>query len=215
MPFKQLYRTIPVILPILALSLAAQVPYPRESETGSVAAQFIGRFVIGSDGNGEVIGFMPFLDGIGNDLFTNTSSRSERTAYFSVRSNKIAFSSIANGTFNHFLLGPATGPQIEFRVYLNETPDRNYGNLASFSSGQLVGVVRLTRGMLTVTPVSLDYTSHLELIESRDFTFQGKEINFRALGRATLCHVMGDTLPSVLNGGTSVALGGRLVHAGR
>jgi len=180
-----------------------------------VAAQFIGRFVIGTDGNGEVIGFMPFLDGIGNDLFTDTSSRSERTAFFSVRSNKIAFSNIPNGTFNHFLLRPATASQIEFRVYLNENPDRNWGNLASFSSGQLVGVVRLTRGMPTVTPVSLDYTSYLELLESHDFTFQGKDINFRALGRATLCHVMGDTLPAVLSGGTSVALGGRLIHAGR
>lgn len=215
MPQKHLLRTLPILLPILALSLVAQSPYPRESETGSVAAQFIGRFVIGADGNGEVIGFMPFMDGIGNDLFADTNARTERNAFFSVRSNKIGFSSIPNGTFNHFHLKAATGPQIEFRIYLNENADRNYGNLASFSSGQLVGVVRLTRGMLTVTPVSLDYTSYLELIESHDFTFQGKEINFRALGRATLCHVMGDTLPSVLSGGTSVALGGRLVHAGR
>ncbi|MEZ5402151.1 MAG: hypothetical protein R2729_20930 [Bryobacteraceae bacterium] len=207
--------TLLAILPALAVSLSGQSPYPREGEVGSVAAQFVGRFVIGADGNGEVIGYMPFLDGIGNDLFINTADRGEHTALFSVRSNRIAFARMRNGSFNHFLLGPASDSQIEFKVYFNESPDRNFGNPASFATGQLVGVVRLTRGMLTVTPVSLDYTSHLELIESHDFILKDRTINFRALGRATLCHVMGDTLPAVLSGGTSVPLGGQLVHAGR
>src|SRR3989442_15849572 len=101
-------------LALLVFQLAGQQPFPRESEVGSVAAQYIGRFLVSADGTGEVIGFMPFMDGVGSDLFSDTAVRSERTAIFSVRSNRITFNRIPNGAINHFLLAPVTGPAIEF-----------------------------------------------------------------------------------------------------
>lgn len=202
-----------VILALVVFQLAGQQPLPRESEVGSVAAQYIGRFVLSGDGTGEVIGFMPFMDGVGSDLFSDKTDRSERTALFSIRSNRIGLSRIPNGAINHFLLNPIGGPAIEFKVYLNLNPSRDYSDPASFSSGQHVGSVHLTRGMLTVTPSLLEYTANLDLTESNEFTFEGRKINFRAIGRSVFCRIMGTSLP--LNGSASVPIGGRLTHNGR
>jgi hypothetical protein len=202
-----------LFLALLVFQLAGQQSFPRESEVGSVAAQYIGRFLVSADGAGEVIGYMPFMDGVGSDLFADKNNRSERTALFTVRSNRISFNRIPNGAINHFLLTPVTGPAIEFKVYLNLDPSQDYSDPASFSTGRHVGSVRLTRGMLTVTPVLLEYTANLDLTESNEFTFDGRTINFRALGRTVFCRIMGTSLPT--NVAASVPLGGRLTHNGR
>jgi hypothetical protein len=67
--------------------------------------------------------------------------------------------------------------------------------------------------MLTVTPVLLEYTAHLDLTESTEFTLDGRQINFRSLGRSVFCRIMGTSLPTVAD--ASVPLGGRLTHNGR
>jgi len=198
---------------VLVFNVAAQRTFNRESEVGSVAAQYIGRFVLSGDGTGEVIGYMPFMDGIGSDLFSDKNDRSERTALFSIRSNRIRLDRIPNGAISHFLLGPLTGPAIEFKVYFTLNPSRDWSDPASFTSGQHVGSVRLTRGMLTVMPAFLEYTAHLDLTESHEFNFDNRTIDFRTIGRSVFCRVMGTSLPSVGSG--SVPLGGRLTHNGR
>lgn len=204
------------LLALAVFPLTGQQGFPRESEVGSVAAQYIGRFLVDADGTGEVVGYMHFMDGIGSDLFTNRNDRSERTAMFTVRSNRIGFNRIPNGAITHFLLGAANATAIEFKVYLNTNPSgRDFADPASFSTGQHVGSVRLSRGMLSVTPALLEYSAHLELTESNEFTLDGKKINFRALGRSVFCRIMGTPLPSLVTGTASIPLGGELRHNGR
>src|SRR5215216_4340833 len=213
MPNTALARiTLLFLFALLVVPLTGQLPFPRESEVGAIAAQFIGRFLVDADGTGEVIGYMPFVDGMGSDLFSDKNDRSERTALITLRSNRVSLSRIPNGAFNHFLLAPVNGVAIEFKAYLNLDPKANYADPASFSAGEHVGSVRLSRGMLTVTPGLLEYTAQLDLTEANEFTFDGRKVNFRVIGRSVFCRVMGATLPASVNSTTSVPLGGRLTH---
>lgn len=177
----------------VCLLTAADEDRPKPA-AGALVAQFVGRLVVGIDGSSEVIGYFPVIEGLGTSLFGSNSERTERRALFSVRSVKINLSRIPNGPVNHFLLAPAASEFIDYHVYFNASPNRDFASPESFANGQHIGILRARNGMVSVMPSGSSYSAELGLADSSDFVFEGRTRNLKELGAAVNTHILGGAL---------------------
>jgi len=191
------------------LPAAAQAPF----SPGEVVGQFIGRFVMSADGTGEVLGYFPLIEGIGTNLFSS-AEHSEKTALFSLRSDRMSLARIPNGAFNHFLLSGAAGAPIQYRMYYNLSPARDFAKPETFSTGRLIATFRIRNGMVTVTPIESHYSANLDLLDDEPFQYLAHTLELNKFGSAVAVHTTGGTIPTSLANGASIPLTGYLSAIG-
>lgn len=119
--------------------------------TGEVAWHFIGR--IDQDGlKFTAYGFLTQVAGLGNDaLFTSGGDRTEDTAVFSV----VMESAESNRTKLHNVtVVDVTGTA---SIYVNDAPDRTFGDPATFTTGTKIGTASVTgQNILNIDPENRD-----------------------------------------------------------
>jgi hypothetical protein len=142
---------------------------------GPVAAHQLGRALFAADGTAQVIGYLAFVKGISGSLFSGPPS--ESTAFFTYRSNTFAPEIISNGDIGVFLI---SGESIS--VYFNSSPDADWNNPDSFSSGQLVATFTRQEPLLVINVGTMfNAFSSSELTSSHEFVFNRQTVDFKDL----------------------------------
>ncbi len=170
-----------------------------------VACHFVGRAYLNPGGQGEVVGYFSDITGISGALFNGTPG--ESTAFFTFRSDVFSLTPLpGNGDVGLDLVSAGT-----FSVYFNPTPNGNWSNPDTFSSGQLVAKFTRTQTLfLQIGPVSQHVLTE-RLASSQSFTFNGNEYNFNRLvpGGITLNEFFSNTgVPGVTNFPVGLAFAG-------
>ena len=148
---------------------------------GAVAFHWVGNLTP----DGELVGYIAFIEGVRGDLFNGTPGVG--TAYFTVR--------LDSETFPGFpIILPSADPDVfallippgyTWGVYFNESPDptRDWGDLDLFSDGERVATFEES-AFLGTTIFSTGMVYNLfssRLIWSRSFRFNGQKVDFKKL----------------------------------
>ena len=151
--------------------------------TGEVAWHFIGR--IDQDGlNFTAYGFLTQVAGLEDDvLFTSEGDRTEDNAVFSVVMESAESS---RSKLNNVTVVDVEGTA---SIYVNEAPDRTFGDPATFATGTKVGTASVTgQNILNIDPENRDKgvaaaTAQLRQTDATRFQLGGQEYQ---LGREGL-----------------------------
>jgi hypothetical protein len=140
-----------------------------------VAWQLVGKTLLNpATGAGQVLGYFTFIDGVPDPMFAGDPG--ESTAHFTLRSQPFDVRLFQHGDILIGLLGAET-----FTLHLDETPDQDFNDPASFSDGlELANFNRLAAQINFVGPVFTD-TFSVELLSSRSFSWQDRQVNLRHL----------------------------------
>ena len=150
---------------------------------GEVAWHFIGR--IDQDAlKFTAYGFLTQVDGLeAGDLFTTDGDRTEDNAVFSV---VMESEESSRSKLNNVTVVDVTGTA---SIYLNESPDRTFGDPATFATGTKIGTATVTgQNILNIDPENRDKgvaaaSAELRQTSATRFTLGGSE---RQLGREGL-----------------------------
>ena len=150
---------------------------------GQVAWHFVGR--IDQDGlEFTAYGYLTQVAGLdAGDLFTTSGDHNEDNAVFSVVMESAESS---RSKLNNVTVVDVTGTA---RIFLNESPDRTFGDPASFATGTEVGAASVTgQNILNIDPENRDKgvaaaSAELTQTSATRFTLGGTE---RQLGREGL-----------------------------
>jgi hypothetical protein len=131
-----------------------------------------------------VIGYVNFLDGVSAPLFDGASG--ENKALMTFRSDVFSAAPLFNGNVVVLNWPPTPAPDVKF--YLNNSPNGDWIQPDSFSSGQLIGSFSARVGQVVITGFSPTapsgttavVTYSFDWVSTRDFSLGGKMYN---LGR--------------------------------
>lgn len=126
-------------------------------------------------GQAVYVGYLVHLNPISNSgtsLFSG--SPSESTAYFTFSTDILTLTSLPNdGDIVLSLVSAGT-----FNVYYNASPNADWNNPGSFSSGKLIATFHRNQSLFPeIGPIGFHSLSET-LISSLDFTFNGQNYNF-------------------------------------
>ena len=198
-----------VFLVVVAHPVWAQSQATGSIPTGTVAVHCIGRFIVDSSGNGQLVGYFPFIANLATDFFSGTPG--ESTAYFTFRSTPFQLQLLPNGNLLHILTVPAAGAKTNrVTVYYNENPNQDFSNPDSFSAGKVIAQFDTEKFMGTVADTGAVEGGTLVLTSSSPFAIQGQTYDLANLLTAvTITFSTGATLPSLFTGGpTALPFGG-------
>jgi hypothetical protein len=167
---------------------AQQRPWAKAQQipSAAVACYFVGRAFLNAIGQGEVVGYFTNINGIPDPLFNGDPS--ENTAFFTFRSDVFSLTPLpSNGDVALDLVSAGT-----FDIYYNPTPNGDWGNPDSFSSGQLVAHFMRPETLFlqiaqsdSASPPPFESIAQQVLTEtlqsSQSFTFKGNKYDFDAL----------------------------------
>jgi hypothetical protein len=147
----------------------------RKVPAARVVWQLVGKTLINpATGDGQVLGYFTFIEGVRGPMFAGPVG--EATAFFTLRSDPFGLQIVPHGDILIGLLGDE-----QFKLYLDESPDQNFGIPESFSDGQQIAHFnRLPAQIQFVGPVFTD-TFSSEFISSRTFTREDRRVNLRHL----------------------------------
>jgi hypothetical protein len=147
----------------------------RKVPAAKVVWQLVGKTLINPvTGDGQVLGYFTFIEGVRGPMFSGPVG--EATAFFTLRSDPFSLQLVPHGDILIGLLGDE-----RFKLYLDDSPDQNFGDPESFSDGEeLAHFNRLPAQIQFVGPVFTD-TFSSEFISSRSFTRDGRRVNLRHL----------------------------------
>jgi hypothetical protein len=163
----------------------ANVGPRRATPVGRVAYHFVARLLQSSpSGPFFVIGYVNFLDGVSAPLFDGAPG--EKTAVMTFRSDLFSAAPLFNG--NVVVLNWPSTPAPVVKFYLNNSPNQDWNQPDSFSSGQLIGSFSARVGQIVITGFSATapggttavVTYSYDWVSTRDFSLGGKMYN---LGR--------------------------------
>lgn len=154
---------------------------PAAAQVGTTPAnhtvwQHVGRIYLNPDtGQAIYAGYLVHINGINTSLFNGAPS--EGTAYFTFRTDVLQLTPLPNnGDISLYLVSAGT-----FSVYYNPSPDGNWGDPDTFSSGQLIATfVRQQSLYPVIGPIGLHSLSE-SLESSHNFTFDGQTFNFHRI----------------------------------
>src|SRR5450759_1542736 len=185
-------QTIGLRVSILAtalLAVATSIPPMLAQEgrppVGRVAYHFVARLLQSSpSGPFFVIGYVNFLDGVSAPLFDGAPR--EKTAVMTLRSDLFSAAPLFNG--NVVVLNWPSAPAPVVKFYLNNSPNQDWNQPDSFSSGPLIGSFSARVGQIVITGFSATapggttavVTYSYDWVSTRDFSLGGKMYN---LGR--------------------------------
>lgn len=138
--------------------------------------QHVGRIYLNpSTGKAVYAGYVVHLNGISTSLFNG--SPSEATAYFTFSTDVLSLTPMPNnGDLAPYLVSEGT-----FNVYYNSSPNGNWNNPASFSSGELIATFARKQSLFpeftTIGVHSLSET----LESSQTFTFDRQTFDFKRM----------------------------------
>lgn len=138
-----------------------------------VVWQHVGRIYLNPNtGKAVYAGYVVHLNGVTSSLFNG--SPSEATAYFTFSTDVLQLTPMPNnGDMALSLVSAGT-----FNVYYNASPNGDWNNPASFSSGQLIATFTRNESLFPeIGPFGFHSLSET-LTSSRDFTFDGQTYNF-------------------------------------
>jgi hypothetical protein len=161
----------------LAISTAPMSAQEGRPPSGRVAYHFVAR-LLQSPNNGPffVIGYVNFLDGVSAPLFDGAPS--ENTGLMTFRSDVFSAAPLLNGSVVVLNWPPTPAPVVKF--YLNNSPNQDWNQPDSFSSGQLIGSFSARVGQIAITGSAAVVTYSYDWMSTRDFSLGGKKYN---LGR--------------------------------
>ena len=150
--------------------------YAQDSiPAGPVAMHQLGRALFTANGTAEVVGYLALINGVSGSLFAGPPS--EATAFFTYRSNAFSPQIVTNGDISVFLISGET-----ISVYFNNSPNGNWNNPDSFSSGQLVASFTRRQPLLVINVGTMfNAFSSSELTSSHEFVFNGQTVDLKSL----------------------------------
>src|ERR1035437_1174166 len=177
-------QTIGLRVSILAtalLALAVSIPPMLAQEggppVGRVAYHFVARLLQSSpSGPFFVIGYVNFLDGVSAPLFDGAPG--EKTAVMTFRSDLFSAAPLFNG--NVVVLNWPSTPAPVVTFYLNNSPNQDWNQPDSFSSGQPIGSFNARVGQIAITGSTAVVTYSYDWVSTQNFSLGGKMFN---LGR--------------------------------
>jgi hypothetical protein len=161
---------------ILALASAAPSDAQDRIPAAEVVWQHVGRIYLNpSTGKAVYAGYVVHLTGVSASLFNG--SPSEATAYFTFSTDVLSLTPIGtNGEAALFLVSAGT-----FKVYYNPTPDGDWSNPGTFSSGHLIATFARKESLFPLfTNVGVHSLSET-LESSQAFTFGGEAFDVRRM----------------------------------
>lgn len=147
------------------------------TSAAEVVWQHVGRvYVNPNTGKALYVGYLVHIDGISNSLFDG--SPSEATAYFTFSTDVLSLTPLPNnGNVGPLSLVSAG----TYNVYYNTSPNGDWNNPATFSSGQLIATFTRTESLFpAIGPIAIHSLSE-SLSSSRPFTFNGRTYNFNRI----------------------------------
>ena len=169
-----------------------------ESPSSGVACYFVGRALLNSNGQGQAVGYFTDITGVGASDSLFNGSPSEKTAFFTFRSDVFSGTPLPpNGDIALLLVSSGT-----FNIYFNPKPDGDWSNPDSFSGDQRTTsqpiaqfrrpetlVLQILQSDSTAPPPFESVTLHAltgKLASSQSFTFKGHKYDFGDLAPAGL-----------------------------
>src|ERR1035441_570111 len=151
---KRQMQTIRLRVSILAMALLALAisTMPMSAQegrppTGRVAYHFVARLLQSPSGTFFVIGYVNFLDGVSAPLFAGAPG--EKTALMTFRSDTFSAVPLFNGNVVVLNWSSTSAPVVKF--YLNSSPNQDWNQPNSFSSGQPIGSFNARVGQIAIT----------------------------------------------------------------
>jgi hypothetical protein len=161
---------------MLAIAVAPALAQEGRPPAGRVAYHFVSRLLQSPSGTFFVIGYVNFLDGVSAPLFTGTPG--EKTALITFRSNVISAAPLLNGNVVVLNWSSTSAPVVKF--YLNSSPNGDWNQPDTFSSGPLIGSFSARVGQIVITGSTAVVTFSNDWVSTRAFSLGGKMYN---LGR--------------------------------
>ena len=150
--------------------------------TGQIAGHAIGRGIVATDGTIEVIAYYPLFVGVGNELWA-TSERTEKSAFFALRTGRFRVLPVQNGRVFYSRIIPVAGDALLSNIYYHPSPNRNFNRPETFSNGQVITTLRNRGGsIMAIEDGELTYSSTAEVVSTEDFSFQGRALNLKDTG---------------------------------
>ena len=162
-----LHCVLGLFLLLSTISGVAQKKVPAGGIVWNSVAQV---YVNPNNGTGEVAGYFTYFPGL-DDLFTGAPSAG--TARFTFRSDTLQLQPLpAQGNLNVILAGSGV-----WKIYYNVAPAGDWGNLGTFSQGQVVAV--LTHGAKELIGTGASGTNIFsgDVIATYDFVLAGGTYN--------------------------------------
>jgi hypothetical protein len=141
-----------------------------------VVWQHVGRIYLNPDtGKAVYAGYVAHLNGVNSSLFNG--SPSEATAYFTFSTDVLTLTPLPNdGGVGLDLVSAGT-----FSVYYNSSPNGDWSNPATFSSGKLIATFSRKESLFPqLGPVAFHSLSET-LSSSQSFTFDGQTFDFKCI----------------------------------
>ena len=165
-----LLATLPILL---SGTLTPAAPQLGTTTANQVVWQHVGRIYLNPDtGQAIYAGYLVHINGISSSLFNGAPS--EATAYFTFKTDVLQLTPLPNnGDISLYFVSAGT-----FSVYYNPSPNGNWGDPDTFSSGKLIATFERKESLYPVIgPIGLHSLSE-SLMWSRNFTFEGHTLNF-------------------------------------
>jgi len=164
------------VIAALTMLLFGCLPFLRaqmEIPSAQTVWQHTGRVYLDpSTGKAVYAGYVVHLDGVSDSLFNG--SPSESTAYFTFSTDVLSLTPIpSNGDLALYLVSAGT-----FNVYYNSSPNGDWSDPATFSSGKLIATFKRDQSLF---PFFTTYGFHAvseTLASSQPFTFNGQTYDF-------------------------------------
>jgi hypothetical protein len=154
---------------------------PAAAQVGTIPAnhtvwQHVGRIYLNpTTGQAVYAGYVVHLNGIDSSLFNGAPG--EGTAYFTFKTDILQLTPLPNnGDVSLYFVSAGT-----FSVYYNPSPNGNWGDPDTFSSGELIATFERKESLYPVIgPLGLHSLSE-SLVSSKNFTFEGHTYNFNRI----------------------------------
>ncbi|MEZ5356242.1 MAG: hypothetical protein R2762_26705 [Bryobacteraceae bacterium] len=179
--------------------LLAQTDGDLRIPVGQIAGHAVGRGFISTDGTVEVIAYYPLYVGVGNELWA-TAERSEKSAFFALRTGRFRVQPVANGRVYYSRLIPLVGDALVSHIYFHPSPNRSFDRPETFSDGQIIATLRNQGGsIMAVEGAELTYSSTAVVLGTADFTFQGRKLNLGDTGVKAYTVTLHGPAPSIVD----------------
>jgi hypothetical protein len=162
---------------------------------GHTALNVVGRLRFDASRQGELFGYLSFAERLGVAPFSGDPS--EKTAYFTYRTEPFTLDIWRNGLMLHGRPVPVRGSNVVYRIYYNASPNADFDKPESFSAGLPVVTLRARGVQLDAVPLgAANASGTLEVVSSTPFDFQGRLINLADLAKAVSIQLRGGPTPA-------------------
>jgi len=161
---------------LLSGTFAPAAPQIGTTPANHVVWQHVGRIYLNpTNGQAVYAGYLVHINGISTSLFNGTPGVG--TAYFTFHTDVLQLTPLPDSSdMSLYFVSAGT-----FSVYYNPSPNGNWGDPDTFSSGQLIATFERQQSLYPVIgPIGFHSLSE-SLVSSQNFTFDGQRFNFNRI----------------------------------